>query len=76
MYGPICICCDKGTKRLSERDWCDACETQFVEVMAKVRCAERSGVCSTPFACMSEKRCVQLRAALSIVSNEPEAVEP
>jgi hypothetical protein len=70
MFGPVCICCDKGTKRLSARDWCDACEALFTETMAKIRCAETSGICTSPFSCMSEKRCVQIRAAMKIVAAE------
>lgn len=70
MYGPVCICCDKGTKRLSEREWCDACEAEFARVMVAVRCAERSGVCTSPFSCMREKQCVQIRAAVRLVNAE------
>jgi hypothetical protein len=41
--------------------------------MKTVRCAETSGVCSSPITCLSVKKCVQVRAAKAITEGETQA---
>ena len=69
MHGPECICCDRGNCILNDDGWCDACVARFEEVMKTIQCA-RTGHCNSKLVCLSQKKCVQTRAAL-IVHGEP-----
>lgn len=73
MRGPCCAFCDRGNTTLDERDMCPKCAEEFARVMSRLRCAETSGICSSPFTCMTQKRCVQIRAAVAIVEGEAKA---
>ena len=65
----VCYACDnRAASVLSAHGFCDVCEAEFVTTMQRVRCAEKSGVCSSPLSCVQVKRCVQLRAAVTIVN--------
>lgn len=70
MRGPQCVICDRGNCMLSERDFCAQCDMEFTRVMETIRCAEASAVCSSPISCLMVKKCVQMRAAVAVASNE------
>lgn len=77
MHGPTCVICDRGNTKLSKRDWCDPCETQFVQIMSMIKCEEdknrhAADVCTSPISCMMRKTCVQMRATLQVMKNEPD----
>lgn len=57
--------CDR-SRELNARDMCAECETEFQSTMKLVRCA--SGECDSPLTCRMEKRCVQIRAAVRIIT--------
>lgn len=71
MHGPECMVCDRGVKpgKLSERGWCAVCESEFVQIMSTISCAEVGGICATPTSCLSARKCTQVKAALEITRN-------
>lgn len=69
MHKPQCDVCDYEGK-LSPRGWCMRCEAEFNSVMATVKCANANQQCDSPITCLGAKKCVQMKAASIIVSNE------
>lgn len=63
-----CLMCDRTTHAPGEHGWCVMCEFEFVRVMARVTCARSDHECESPIACMGERRCVQIRAAVTVHS--------
>lgn len=61
--------CDNGNRPLSARGWCAKCEAEFVTVMETINCSNNS-VCMSPITCKMLQRCVQLRAALTLVNGK------
>jgi hypothetical protein len=69
MHTKECAMCDKENRELSARDWCNQCEIEFAQVMQTVQCANRTNVCDSPFTCLTQKKCVQVRA-VTITSSQ------
>jgi len=70
MRKPTCEMCDRGNCVLSARGWCDTCEKEFAEVMERINCMSDVGGCTSPITCRMTKRCVQLRAAVTLINGK------
>lgn len=64
-----CLCCPNRSSNISARGWCTECEQEFMTVHERVKDKLGCMNCPTPYACLSQSRCLATKP--KIIESSP-----